>query len=267
MGWFSRWRRARAASRITIDDRLWLAVVERLSFLRVLPPDDRQRLRELVTAFLDKKSLHGAGGLELSDEMRLMIAVQACLPVLKLGLDWYDDWVEIIVYPDEFIVEHEYTDELGIVHRVREPRSGEAWEHGPVILSWTDAEAAGSGDGYNVVIHEFAHKLDLRNGAADGFPPLHAGMDRKAWTDAFSAAYADFERRVESWGGDVEEDSLIDDYAAEDPGEFFAVLSEVFFERPDALHHDYPEVYRQLVQFYRQDPLARLQAAGAVVSA
>jgi Mlc titration factor MtfA (ptsG expression regulator) len=262
MGWFARWRRARAAGRTEIDDGLWAGVLGRLSFLRALPAADRQRLRDLVAAFLAEKSLHGAGGLELSDDMRLMIAAQACLPVLNLGLDWYDDWVEIIVYPDEFVVDHEYTDEHGIVHRVREPRSGEAWEHGPVILSWVDAEAADGGDGYNVVIHEFAHKLDMRNGAADGFPPLHAGMDRKRWTEAFSAAYADFERRIEQW-----EDSLIDDYAAEDPGEFFAVLSEVFFERPDALHHDYPEVYRQLVQFYRQDPLARLQAAGPAVSA
>lgn len=262
LDWFSRWRRARAAGRITINDDIWAGVIERLSFLRVLPAVDRQRLRELVAAFLSEKSLHGAGGLELTETMRLMIAAQACLPVLNLGLDWYDDWVEIIVYPDEFIVEHEYTDEHGIVHRVREPRSGEAWEQGPVILSWVDAEAADGGDGYNVVIHEFAHKLDMRNGTANGFPPLHAGMDRKAWTEAFSSAFADLERRIEQW-----EDGLIDEYAAEDPGEFFAVLSEVFFERPDALHHDYPEAYRQLAQFYRQDPLARLQAAGAVVSA
>jgi Mlc titration factor MtfA (ptsG expression regulator) len=256
MGWFARWRRRRAARRKPVDDRAWAAVVRRLRFLRTLPAADQERLRDRVAAFLDEKSIHGAGGLELTEPMRLLIAAQACLLVLDLDLDWYDDWVEVIVYPDEFIVEHDYTDEDGVVHRVREPRSGEAWERGPVVLSWLDAEAAGGGDGYNVVIHEFAHKLDLRNGEADGYPPLHAGMSRAAWTEAFSAAYADFGHRI-----DHREDTLIDDYAAEDPGEFFAVLSEVFFERPEALHHDYPAVYRQLVLFYRQDPLSRLPNA------
>jgi Mlc titration factor MtfA (ptsG expression regulator) len=105
-----------------------------------------------------------------------------------------------------------------------------------------------------VVIHEFAHKLDMRNGAADGFPPLHAGMDREAWTQTFTSAFEDFERRL-----DAREDTLIDEYAAEDPAEFFAVLSELFFERPDALQQDYPAVYEQLSQFYRQNPLSRLQ--------
>lgn len=262
MGWFSRWRRARAAQSSPVDDRAWAAVVRRFSFLRTLPAADQARLRDCVAAFLHEKSIHGAGGLELDDAMRLLIAAQACLLVLNLDLDWYDDWVEVIVYPDEFIVEHEYTDEDGVVHRVREPRSGEAWDRGPVVLSWVDAEAADGGDGYNVVIHEFAHKLDLRNGDADGYPPLHAGMSRQDWNGAFSAAYADFERRIANW-----EDTLIDEYAAEDPGEFFAVMSEVFFERPDALHQDYPGVYRQLALFYRQDPLSRLRAVGAAVSA
>ena len=249
-------------ARRAIPDDLWKRTRIRYPFLQRRDPADEAQLRRLTSLFLDRKEFSALGGLVLRNDVVVAIAAQACLPVLNLGLDWYDDWVEIIVYPDEFIVEHEYTDEHGIVHRVREPRSGEAWEQGPVILSWVDAEAADGADGYNVVIHEFAHKLDMRNGTANGFPPLHAGMDRKAWTEAFSTAFADLERRIEQW-----EDGLIDEYAAEDPGEFFAVLSEVFFERPDALHHDYPEAYRQLAQFYRQDPLARLQASGAVVSA
>lgn len=253
MGWFARWRRARAARRKPVDDRSWAAVVGRFSFLRTLPAADQARLRDLVAAFLDEKSIHGAGGLELSAGMRLLIAAQACLLILNLGLDYYDDWVEVIVYPDEFIVEHEYADEDGVVHRVREPRSGEAWDRGPVVLSWPDAEAADGGDGYNVVIHEFAHKLDLRNGPADGYPPLHAGMDRKAWSEVFSMAYADFGRRIEN-----REDGFIDEYAAEDPEEFFAVLSEVFFEQPGTLRQEYPAVYGQLVLFYRQDPMARM---------
>jgi Mlc titration factor MtfA (ptsG expression regulator) len=254
MGWFARWRRGRAAQRSPVSAAEWSAVIQRFSFLRALNADEQSRLRDLVAAFLNEKSLQGAGGLTISRDIELVIAAQACLLVLNLDLEYYDDWIEIIVYPDEFIVDHEYMDEDGVMHHVRAPLSGEAWEQGPVILSWVDADAADSGDGYNVVIHEFAHKLDMRNGAADGFPPLHAGMDREAWTQTFTSAFEDFERRL-----DAREDTLIDEYAAEDPAEFFAVLSELFFERPDALQQDYPAVYEQLSQFYRQNPLSRLQ--------
>jgi hypothetical protein len=107
-------------------------------------------------------------------------------------------------------------------------------------------------EGVNVVIHEFAHKLDMLNGDANGFPPLHAGMDRKTWAAVFSAAYADFCRRV-----DADEDVAIDPYAAESPGEFFAVVSEAFFDLPQAVLDAYPQVYAQLRNFYRQDPAAR----------
>ena len=254
-GWFGRWRRARAVRRQAIDARLWQQVVARFSFLRMLPAADQRRLYELVALFLDRKAVGGAGGLDLTREMQLVIAAQACLLVLNLDLDFYDGWVEVIVYPEEFIVDHEYMDEDGVMHRVREPISGEAWEQGPVVLSWRDAEEADGGDGYNVVLHEFAHKIDIRNGAADGFPPLHADMDRQAWTATLSAAYEDFQQRLER-----REETALDEYAAEDPAEFFAVLSELFFERPDALSTMYPAVYGQFVLFYRQDPLKRMQA-------
>lgn len=256
MGWFGRWRRARAVQRKPVDAAAWAAVVQRFSFLRVLDTGEQARLRDLVAAFLAEKSLQGAGGLIMTRDIELVIAAQACLLVLNLDLEYYDDWVEIIVYPDEFIVDHEYTDEDGVVHRVRAPLSGEAWEQGPVILSWEDAEAADGGDGYNVVMHEFAHKLDIRNGTADGFPPLHDNMDRRVWTRIFSEAYADMQQRLER-----HEYTLIDPYAAEDPAEFFAVLSELFFERPDTLKDIYPAVYTQLAAFYRQDPLSRLHPA------
>ena len=252
MGWFARWRRGRAAQRSPVTAAEWSAVTRRFYFLQALSADEQSRLRDLVAAFLNEKSLQAAGELVMTRPMELVIAAQACLLILNLDLDFYSDWVEVIVYPDEFIVDHEYTDEDGIVHHVRAPLSGEAWEQGPVVLSWVDAEAADGGDGYNVVMHEFAHKIDMLNGAADGFPPLHADMDRERWTETFSAAYADFEQRVAR-----HEDTLIDPYAAEDPAEFFAVLSELFFERPDALQEVYPMVYAQLAAFYRQDPYAR----------
>lgn len=251
-GWFGRWRRARALRRQAIDDAQWQRVVSRFSFLRALPAEDLRRLRELAALFLDRKPVSGAGGLRMTREMQLLIAAQACLLVLNLGLDYYDDWVEVIVYPDEFVTDHEYMSEDGVVHRMRGPLSGEAWERGPVILSWRDAEAADGGDGYNVVLHEFAHKLDMRNGAANGFPPLHAGMDRAAWSRAFESAYEDFRQRLER-----RDEICVDPYAAEHPAEFFAVLSEAFFEKPDAVHADYPGIYQQLAAFYRQDPLNR----------
>ncbi len=251
-GWFGRWRRARAVARQAIADVQWQDVIGRFPFLQALPAADQRRLRELVALFLDRKTVSGAGGLEMTREMQLVIAAQACLLVLNLDLDLYDDWVEVIVYPDEFVIDHEYMSEDGVLHRVRAPLSGEAWEHGPVILSWRDAAEAGSGDGYNVVLHEFAHKIDMSNGVANGFPPLHAGMDRKVWSDVFAAAFADFGERDAR-----RDDTRIDPYAAEDPAEFFAVLSEAFFETPGAVHTEYPAVYHQLAAFYRQDPLQR----------
>ena len=254
MNWFTDWRRTRILRRATLDEVQWLATLERYPFLSVLSQEDRARLRETVVLFLHQKSIQGAAGLEMRDEMRYAIAAQACMLILNLDLSYYRGWLEIIVYPDEFVTRYEFVDEDGIAHEVEEPISGESWLQGPVILSWRDARSAGGG--YNVVIHEFAHKLDMLNGDANGFPALHADMDRKTWTAAFTAAYEDFCRRVER-----DEWLPIDDYAAEDPAEFFAVLSEAFFETPHAVKLAYPEVYHQLSLFYRQDPVGRMPDA------
>ena len=257
MGWFTRWRRARILKRAALDGRAWRAAAERYPFVVTLTPAEKERLRELVVLFLHEKSMHGAGGLELRDEMRIAIAVQACILVLNLGLDWYAGWHEIIVYPGEFVAEYEYVDEDGVAHVVRESMSGESWLQGPVILSWADAGAGGQEAGYNVVIHEFAHKLDMINGDANGFPPLHAGMDARRWSDTFAAAYQNFCGCV-----DRGEHTEIDPYAAEHPSEFFAVLSEAFFELPLVVQSQYPAVYDELASFYRQDPGARVAATG-----
>lgn len=257
MGWFTRWRRARILKRAALDEQAWRAAAARYPFVATLAPEESRRLRELVLLFIHEKAIHGAGGLDVHDEMRIAIAVQACILVLNLGLDWFDGWHEIIVYPGEFVAEYEYVDEDGVAHAVREQMSGESWLQGPVILSWADAGTDAREAGYNVVIHEFAHKLDMMNGDANGFPPLHAGMDPRRWSDIFAAAYEDFCRRVD--GG---EDTEIDSYAAEHPSEFFAVLSEAFFETPDVLRSRYAAVYGELAAFYRQDPGARLDAAG-----
>ncbi len=253
---FRKWRRERIVTRARLDAGLWHSVVASLPFLRGLTASECERLRACVVLFLHVKSIHGAGGLELDERMQLTIAAQACLLVLNLDIDYYRGWVEVIVYPDEFVPAGEYTDEAGVVHTAHEPLAGEAWLQGPLILSWADVAPADDGSGVNVVIHEFAHKLDMLNGDADGFPPLHKGMSRAAWWDAFNAAYADFCTRVEAG-----EELAIDPYAATSPGEFFAVMSEAFFEIPHAVRDLYPGVYHQLQLFYRQDPIQRADGA------
>ena len=252
---YKRWRRARIVARSELDAALWRATLKRLPFLHGLSQAEREQLRLTVILFLHSKSIHGAGGLKLDAGMQLMIAAQACILILNLDIDYYRGWVEVIVYPSEFVPTIEYTDENGVVHTKREPLAGEAWLQGPVILSWADVAPSNDGDGVNVVIHEFAHKLDMLNGDANGYPPLHRDMSRKAWSQTFGSAYADFCRRVKA-----DEELAIDPYAAESPAEFFAVLSEAFFEIPKAVGSLYPAVYDQLKQFYRQDPDARLGA-------
>jgi Mlc titration factor MtfA (ptsG expression regulator) len=190
---------------------------------------------------------------EISRQDRLLIAVNACLPILNLGIDAYDEWATVIVYPDEFVIEYEEEDEAGLVHSGRDLRAGEAWDRGPLVISLRDVHAQSAREGYNVVIHECAHKLDMRNGASNGFPPLHRGMSVRRWTEAFTRAYEDLQGRI---GRD--EQTPVDDYAAESPAECFAVFSEYFFEAPHRLYTAYPAVYEQLTGFYRQDPAARL---------
>jgi Mlc titration factor MtfA (ptsG expression regulator) len=250
LDFLSRKRRRRVIEQTPLSDREWRRACAQLPFLEGLSPGDLAQLRELVVLFLDEKEMAGAGGLALTNGIRLSIAIQACLPVLKLGLEYYAGWVGIVVYPGEFVAPRTVHDETGVVHEYDEAITGEAWSHGPVLLSWEDATQ--SGEGYNVVIHEFAHKLDMLNGDADGMPPLHADMDRKAWHDALALAYEDFCKRV-----DRDEDTVIDPYAAEAPGEFFAVMSEAFFEIPGVVLAEYPELYAQFRKFYRQDPAAR----------
>lgn len=206
---FSSYLRKRTQQLDTLPESAWRAAVASLPLLGGLSDGEIARLRELVVLFLHEKELVAAGGYELNGDMKLKIAAQACLPILNLGLDYYAGWVSVIVYPDEFVPEYEFMDEDGVVHQVCEPMIGESWERGPVILSAADVERPGEHDGVNVVIHEFAHKLDMLNGAPDGFPPLHREMDRVAWTLAFSAAFYDVSAKVESGT-----ETMIDPYAA-----------------------------------------------------
>lgn len=217
------------------------------------------RLRDLAALFLAEKSLEPARGAEVAPSMRLELALQACLPVLELGLSWYRGWHALILYPEEFVPARQVIDDTGVVWVDDTPKSGEAWERGPVILSLADAAAGRARDGYNVVIHELAHKLDQLNGAANGHPPLHADMSNARWAEDLGSAYADLCRRTDAARCRAEEPP-IDPYGCESPAEFFAVCSETFFELPQLLREEYPRVYAQLATFYRQDPAARLPA-------
>lgn len=246
---FKQWRRRRALAKVQIADDQWRRVEARLPFLRHLDADERRRLRDMAREFAATKEWNGARGLALSADIQLAIALQACLPVLNLGLGWYRGWLGVVVYPGDFVIPRQTMDEAGIVHEYDDEVLGEAWEGGPVLVSWFDAPQDAAG--INVVIHEFAHKLDMTNGEVDGRPALHQGMSRQDWNAAFEPAFADFCRRID--GG---EDTPLDPYAAEHPAEFFAVMSEAFFETPQLLRKEYPAVYHQLSLFYRQDPAA-----------
>lgn len=250
------WRRRRVLRRHAIAEPLWQQAMADLPALRGLNRSEQARLRELTTLFLHQKDFYGAHDLEVDDAMALCIAVQACLLILNLDPDLYRDWSSIILYPDTFIAPREETDDAGVVHSSRHELTGESWEAGPVIVSWADAapEASPHGPGTNVIIHEFAHKLDMQTGSANGLPRLHGNMDVQAWSRAFSTAFEQLIERVEAGRG-----TRIDPYAAQDPAEFFAVTSEYFFEAPEVLREDYPEVYDQLRRYYRQDPAARLE--------
>lgn len=249
MGLFDWWRRRPAP----IPEALWQRTLASLPFFATLTVDQQKRLKTLAERFLAEKEFTAAGGLELNDEICVAIAAQGCLPILELGLGAYGDWVGIIVYPDEFVVQREIADADGVVHEFADVLAGEAWEGGPLLVSWRDVQMAG-GD-YNVVIHEFAHKLDMLNGEVDGIPALHSTLTVDRWESVFFAAYDDFCARVDSG-----EETIIDPYASEAPEEFFAVLSECFFGIPDVVDAEYPALYALLREYFRQDPLARLRA-------
>ncbi len=256
-GALSRWRQRRVLRRAAIPDALWHEAMGLLPFLATRTDEELARLRAKVVLFLDAKAVVGARGHDVTPLQRVIIAIQACLPVLNLDLDWYDGFENIIVYPGEFVPGWEWEDEAGVVHRNEDPLAGEAMPGGPVVLSWPDVEAGADWErtGMNLVIHEFAHKIDMRDGEANGRPPLPPSMKVEVWKSALTRAFDDFCARV-----DDGEDTEIDPYAAESPAEFFAVLSEVFFADPELLLHDYPDVYAQFVAFYRQDPARRAES-------
>jgi Mlc titration factor MtfA (ptsG expression regulator) len=253
LSWVKRWRRNRYLREGLVSAPDFARALERAPACARLNNEEQARLREFVTLFLYEKVFQAVGHAEVSPQDRLLIGVNACLPILNLGIDAYDEWTTVIVYPDEFLVDCEEEDDTGLVHSGRDLRAGEAWERGPLVISLRDVHTQDQWEGYNVVIHECAHKLDMLNGPPNGFPRLHRDMSSERWSEVFTAAYEDLLAHIER-----DEETPIDAYAAESPAECFAVFSEYFFESPHQLRAVYPGVYEQLAQYYRQDPTARI---------
>jgi Mlc titration factor MtfA (ptsG expression regulator) len=251
------WLRKRRAQR-AIPEGMWLDMLARYPFLAQRPEAEIQRLRELASQFLDTKEFHGANGLVITDAVALAIAAQAVLPVLNLGLTWYDDFVGIVVHPDEVLARRTVTDEHGVVHHYDEVLTGEAMEGGPVMLSWSDVDSAGStaDQGYNVVIHEFIHKIDMRDGAPDGCPPLPSATARRAWLAGIQAEYDGFREKViiaERFGG---EQPWLDAYGAEGIDEFFAVACEAYFVNRARFEGEFPALVPLFDSFFRRPSAA-----------
>jgi Mlc titration factor MtfA (ptsG expression regulator) len=254
-GW-QRWQARRedqAVQRRAIPDDLWKRTLVRYPFLQRREAADGAELRRLTSLFLDRKEFSAAGGLRLSDAMVVAIAAQAVLPVLRLGLARYDGFVGIVVHPDAVVVRRETADDDGVVHEYDEVLAGEAVQGGPVMLSWHDVRSAGAREAqaYNVVIHEFAHVLDMADGVANGVPLLPPDLPRAEWQATLDSELEAFGRRL-----DAEEPTALDPYAANGPEEFFAVASEAFFVSPDEMQREHPALYRMFTRLYRQDPAA-----------
>jgi len=246
------WRRY-ILQRYAIKHNLWQVVSEELPQVQTMRSIEKAHLRELSSLFLQQKNMVGVR-CQITEKIRVMIAAQACLPILSLGIGLLAGWRDIIVYPDAFRVSRNEMDEYGIVHQNERILCGESWSRGPLVLSWEDIQQdlQGVHQGHNVIVHEIAHKLDMLNGQANGMPPLPVGMQTTQWTVVLSAAYKQLNQRL-----DHHYRVCVNPYAATNPAEFFAVFSEYFFCAPDILHRHFADVYEQLKLYYRQDPYHR----------
>ena len=253
-GWWRQWRQwreRRVLARRPIPDVLWQSTLTQFAFLAQRSEADAKQLRNLSTLFLSDKEFSGANGCVVTDAMAVAIAAQACLPVLQLGLDHYAGVKGIVVHDGPVLARRVVEDDMGIVHAYREELAGEWMEGGPIMLSWGDVQQAGQPgfEAYNVVIHEFAHVLDLRNGLADGVPALASRAEHSAWRAVLQTEWQTHCSRVEH-----DLPTLLDPYATEGIDEFFAVSSEAFFMAPAALANEHAPLFALLSSYYRQDP-------------
>lgn len=245
----------------------WRAIVRRnVPLAASLPADMQVQLRRHMQVFLAEKAFVGCQGQVIDDEVRVTIAAQACLLLLNRPTDYYPSLRQVLVYPSAFAVDIEHTDEIGVVQSGRDWRAGESWQEGQVILSWEDVltGAADPHDGWNVVIHEFAHQLDSESGLTNGSPALPNRERQASWSRVMQREFDALVAAV----GRGEEDTFLDPYGASDPVEFFAVVTEAFFEQGPELRAEHPPLYNELLAFYKVDtsawPTARLRAAHGV---
>ncbi len=257
VAWFAGqpwWReRQRRRVRQQVFPAAWRDILRRrVPLFARLPPDLQHQLKGLIQVFLAEKTFIGCQELTITDEMRVTIAAHACLLLLnRPGAD-YPRLRQVLVYPGSFVVERDHTDGIGVAHRARQVLAGESWSQGQVVLSWQDTldGAAVPDDGQNVAIHEFAHQLDQETGHANGAPLLARRAHYQRWSAVLSEEFMTLQARVTRGAP-----SLFNDYGATDPAEFFAVVSEVFFEQPVQMAQEHPALYQQFCQFYQLDPL------------
>lgn len=224
--------------------------------LATLTPVEQAKLVRLADRFLQQKRLVPLQGFELDDLKSTRIALLFCLPVLELGLEWLDGFHEILIYPAPFVVDDEWEDDIGLVHNQRLVQSGQSWQQGPIILNWLDVQDSFDASGFNLVFHEVAHKLDTRNGDRASGVPFIALREVAGWEHDLHAAMNNIQDEIDMVG---ENATSIDAYAASEPAECFAVLSEYFFSAPELFAPRFPSLYHRFCQFYGQDPLARLR--------
>jgi Mlc titration factor MtfA (ptsG expression regulator) len=235
----------------------WRRVLQRrVPLLRRMPVDLQLQLKKCIQIFIAEKTFIGCAGVQVTEEMRVVIAAQACLLVLNRSMQHYDHVRQILVYPSSFLVQRTVTDDIGVQSHQRQALSGESWTQGQVILSWQDTleGAAVADDGCNVVLHEFAHQLDQENGAAQGAPLPAAGdtqYNPERWKQVLSQAYGHLQDQVQCG-----EQGLLNHYGAQSPAEFFAVVTEVFFEQGAEMAERYPALYQELRSYYKVDPVS-----------
>jgi Mlc titration factor MtfA (ptsG expression regulator) len=237
--------------------RAWLGYLEKnLPFYAALAGSEKKRLQDRMRIFAAEKSWEGCGGLEITDEIKVTVAAQACLLVLGMKENYFDHVETILIYPAEYFSDAERFYPDGTMDEDGEGRIGEAWHRGPVVLSWADVRRGGRHphDGVNVVYHEFAHQLDMQSGWIDGTPPLKGRAAYARWHEVMSAEFEKLVRRSRRGFA-----TLMDDYGAENPAEFFAVATEFFFEKPIAFARRHPRLYAILKEYYGQDPAMRLR--------
>lgn len=255
---FKRWLRAREDKPFPEE---WRPYIEKnVPMVSALPAEDRAELEKLCMAFLDDKHFEGAGGFEITDEVKVTIAAQACMLLIHRDTEVYPELETIIVYPSTFVSKQTKREGYVVVEE-DSARLGESWSRGIVVLAWDSVRSgtANMHDGHNVVLHEFAHQLDAEDGDMDGAPDLGARSRYTAWAQVLGPEFTDLVEKADAGRG-----SDIDKYGATNPAEFFAVVTESFFEKPRQLRMKHPELYDQLVDFYKQDPEKLLAAAPVI---